>query len=63
VRAVHPLPSRAIRLRIAQFAKPFIVHDFDDELAMAKCGEAIWPLAKIMDLRRAIEAECYSTGS
>jgi hypothetical protein len=36
---------------------PCVLHDFDDELEMAKVAEANWPCAKITGIRQAIEAE------
>jgi len=37
--------------------KPCVVHDFDDELDMARHAEATWPGEKIRGVREAIEAE------
>jgi hypothetical protein len=37
--------------------KPLVVHDFDDELEMAKWCEAIWPCDKSHRIRKALEQE------
>ncbi len=37
--------------------KPVVIHDFDDELAMAKFCENIWPGPRISKVRKAIEQE------
>ena len=47
----------AIQLRMWQLEKPIVVHDFEDELEMAKWCENIWPSVKTTDIRRSIEAE------
>ncbi len=36
---------------------PCVLNDFDDELAMAKLAESLWPCAKITGIRQAIEAD------
>jgi hypothetical protein len=36
--------------------RPLVMHDFDDELQMAKSGEALWP-ARFASIRASIEAE------
>ena len=36
---------------------PCVLHAFDDELAMARLAEILWPCAKITGIRRRIEAE------
>jgi hypothetical protein len=46
----------AVRLRLLQ-SPPIVVHDFDDELEMAKWCEAIWPCAMTTEIRTTIEAE------
>jgi hypothetical protein len=51
---------RAIQLHMMKLAKPVIVHDFDDELAMAKWCETIRRCATTTDIRRAIEPERHS---
>lgn len=43
--------------------RPCVMHDFDDELAMARMAEAAWPGAKITRLREQIEAERMSHAS
>jgi hypothetical protein len=40
-----------------------VMHDFDDELAMARMAEAAWPGAKVTRLRQQIEAERMSHAS
>jgi hypothetical protein len=37
--------------------RPCVMHDFDDELEMARWAEAAWPCAKITRIRAGIEAE------
>lgn len=37
--------------------KPLVIHDFDDELAMASFAEALWPCAKITRIREQMERE------
>jgi hypothetical protein len=37
--------------------RPCVMHDFDDELEMAKWAEAIWPCATITRIREGIETE------
>jgi hypothetical protein len=37
--------------------RPLVVHDFDDELVMARFCEAIWPCAKLTRIRQQIERE------
>ncbi len=37
--------------------KPIVVHDVDDELAMARLCEAIWPCEKTRKVRAGIEGE------
>jgi hypothetical protein len=36
---------------------PCVLHDFDDELRLAKLAEILWPCAKITGIRQSIEAE------
>jgi hypothetical protein len=36
---------------------PCVLHAFDDELAMAKLAEILWPCAKITSIRERIEAK------
>jgi hypothetical protein len=36
---------------------PCVMHDFDDELGMAKLAEILWPCAKMTRIREQIEAE------
>ena len=43
--------------------RPCVMHDFDDELALARMAEAAWPGAKITRLRQQIEAERMSHAS
>ena len=38
--------------------EPSIIHDFPDELAMARRCEALWPGEKTTRLRATMEAEC-----
>lgn len=44
---------------IAEFVKhrPLVLHDMDDELAMARLCEALWPGDRITNLRKAVERE------
>lgn len=37
--------------------KPIVIHDFDDELEMARWCEAIWPCPKTREIRAGIELE------
>ncbi len=48
---------RASALVAFLMRKPIVVHDMDDELAMARLCEAIWPCAKTRKVRAGIQAE------
>jgi hypothetical protein len=37
--------------------KPLVIHDFNDELAMARFAEAVWPCVKITRIREQLEKE------
>jgi hypothetical protein len=37
--------------------RPLVVHDFDDELVMARFCEAIWPCPKASRIRKKLERE------
>jgi hypothetical protein len=37
--------------------RPSVIHDFDDELQMARWCEALWPCAKITRIREQLEQE------
>jgi hypothetical protein len=41
---------------VLRFCRPIVVHDFDDELEMAKLAEVLWP-EKFAPIRRAVEEE------
>jgi len=43
--------------------RPCVMHDFDDELEMAKWAEAAWPCAKSTRIRKSIEAERAAQGT
>jgi hypothetical protein len=38
-------------------ARPVVINDMDDELAMVRLCEALWPGQQVTALRRAVEAE------
>lgn len=62
VRIDCPNKPPAERCRAALYAelmrrRPCVVHDFDDELEMARWVEAIWPSAETTGIRERIEAE------
>jgi hypothetical protein len=37
--------------------RPLVIHDFDDELQMARFCESVWPCAKITRIRAQLEQE------
>jgi hypothetical protein len=52
----------ALRARLELFAEfirrgRLVIHDVDDELAMAKLCEALWPGERITAIRKRVEAE------
>lgn len=69
ITALQGMPTSAIAeqargVLMVQLAtgKPIVIHDFDDELAMAKFCEAAWPSGRITTVRQDIEAERLTRG-
>jgi hypothetical protein len=46
----------ALHFRLLQH-RPIVIHDFDDELEMAKWAETIWPSPETRQIRSGIQAE------
>jgi hypothetical protein len=46
-----------MKLALIGLRRPVSIHDFDDELAMIKCAEALWPSEENTRIRKVIEAE------
>jgi hypothetical protein len=53
----EPEADRARVLHALVERRPLTTHDTDDELAMARLCETLWPGERITSIRRAIEAE------
>jgi hypothetical protein len=46
-----------LQIALFQLQSPLVVHDMDDELALARLSENLWPSPKTTKLRTDIEAE------
>jgi hypothetical protein len=44
-------------MALATNHKPVVIHDFDDELAMVRFCEILWPGKRVAKIRAEIEAE------
>jgi hypothetical protein len=42
--------------------RPLVIHDMDDEIAMVRLCEMLWPGKRISKLRAAVEAESRTRG-
>jgi hypothetical protein len=51
-----------LQLELTRHRVPVVVHVFDNELAMARCCEVVWPSAKATQIRQGIEAEDRARG-
>jgi hypothetical protein len=49
--------TRAALMLVFIERRPVVMHDFDDELAMARYCEALWPCDKTHRLRASVEQE------
>jgi hypothetical protein len=47
--------TRVVRALVER--RPFVIHDTDDELAMSRLCETLWPGERITSIRQAIESE------
>lgn len=53
----HTENIRTALIMCLAMKRPIVIQDFDDELQMARCAEAVWPGAKMRRVVENIEAE------
>jgi hypothetical protein len=46
-----------LRARLTQHRPAVVIHEFADELTMARCCEAVWSSAKAREIRQGIETD------
>jgi hypothetical protein len=58
---INPVSAREKFRTQLTTLRSFIVHDMDDEVAMARLCESLWPTERTKRLRAAVEAELLPT--